>query len=84
MDPTFALTSVSLAALAASLPRLHRRLMLSRAKHRSLAGHSRLAKRIAGLIPGYAYDEQRFFAADDAPPDVVGAPREGLERRCAR
>ena len=83
MDPTFALTSVSLAALAASLPRLHRRLMLSRAKHRSLAGHSRLAKRIAGLIPGYAYDEQRFFAADDAPPDVVGARREGFERLCA-
>ena len=52
MDPTFALTSVSLAALAASLPRLHRRLMLSRAKHRSLAGHSRLAKRIAGLTDG--------------------------------
>ena len=35
------------------------RLRLSRAKHRSLAGHARIAKRIASLIPGYAYGVER-------------------------
>jgi glutamate-1-semialdehyde 2,1-aminomutase len=30
---------------------------LSRAKHRSMAGHSRIARRIAALIPHYEYDE---------------------------
>lgn len=44
---------------------------LSRAKHRSLAGHSRMAKRIARLIPFYEYDEFRFFRADDAPESIV-------------
>jgi glutamate-1-semialdehyde 2,1-aminomutase len=29
-----------------------------------------MAKRVAALVPGYAYDEARFFGADDAPPEV--------------
>ena len=53
MDETFALYTAGLGALALTLPRLKRRLELSRAKHPSLAGHSRLAKRIARLIPFY-------------------------------
>ncbi|MGH8231970.1 MAG: aminotransferase class III-fold pyridoxal phosphate-dependent enzyme [Steroidobacteraceae bacterium] len=52
------------------------RLTLSRAKHRSLSGHARLARRIAALVPFYDYDEQRFFRADDAPPEI------GERRRC--
>ncbi len=63
------------AALSLALPRLHRRLQLSRAKHRSLAGHSRMAKRVAGLLPGYAYDEVRFFGADGAPPELQARRR---------
>ena len=51
------------------------RLQLSRAKHRSLAGHSRMAKRIAGLVPNYAFDREAFFRADDAP-DAIAAQRE--------
>ncbi len=51
--PLYALGAALLAGL---IPKVRRRLQLSRAKHRSLAGHSRMAKRIAGLIPGYAYD----------------------------
>ena len=43
------------------------RLALSRAKHRSLAGHARLARRMAALMPYYEYDQARFFSADDAP-----------------
>jgi glutamate-1-semialdehyde 2,1-aminomutase len=58
------------AAAALSLPAVLARLELSRAKHPSLAGHARIAKRIAGLVPGYAYDEDSFFRADDAPAEV--------------
>jgi glutamate-1-semialdehyde 2,1-aminomutase len=47
------------------------RLALSRAKHGSLGGHVRMAKRIAGLIPFYAYDEDRFFRADGAPGQIA-------------
>lgn len=70
----------ALVAAAALLPRLRARLMLSRAKHRSLAGHSRLAKRIARLIPGYGYGEERFFDIDGAGPDVAALRRAGFER----
>ncbi len=59
------------------------RARLSRAKHPSLTGHVRLAKRIAGLIPFYDYDEARFFAADDAPPKVAAQRRAGFERLAA-
>jgi hypothetical protein len=59
----------------APLPRARRRLQLSRAKHRSLAGHSRIAKRVAALIPGYAYDEARFFAPTTRRPIAGAAPR---------
>ncbi len=80
MEETFALSAVALGLLAWSLPAAHRRLQLSRAKHRSLAGHARIAKRVAGLIPGYAYDEARFFAADGAPDDVITLRRAGFRR----
>ena len=50
-------TAVAAAAAAAALvPRVRRRLELSRAKHPSLTGHSRMAKRVASLVPGYDYD----------------------------
>lgn len=74
-----ALTALSLGVLAL-LPAAKRRLELSRAKHRSLAGHSRMAKRIAALIPGYAYDEARFFASDGAPAGVAQQREAGFHR----
>ena len=80
MNQTFALSALALAALSLLLPRGVRRLELSQAKHRSLTGHSRMAKRVAALIPGYAYNEERFFASDDAPPEVVQRRRGGFER----
>lgn len=83
MDETFALSALALGALAWTLPRAKRRLELSRAKHRSLAGHSRMAKRIASLIPGYAYDEERFFGSDGAPAEVQALRRAAFRRLCA-
>ncbi|HEX7690614.1 MAG TPA: aminotransferase class III-fold pyridoxal phosphate-dependent enzyme [Burkholderiaceae bacterium] len=83
MDTTFALSAVMLGLLAWTLPRAKRRLELSRAKHASLAGHSRMAKRVAALLPGYAYDEARFFGSDDAPAEVVARRRAGFSRLAA-
>lgn len=74
MDSLFNETMLGLMAVAAGaavLPKIRARLTLSRAKHRSLAGHSRMAKRIARLIPFYEYDEYGFFRADDAPESVA-------------
>lgn len=83
MDDTLALSALALGALAWTLPRLKRRLELSRAKHRSLAGHARIAKRIAALVPGYAYDEARFFGSDGAPAEVLAQRRAGFVRLAA-
>ncbi len=83
MEQTFALTATALAALALILPRAKRRLELSLAKHRSLAGHSRMAKRVARLLPGYAYDEAEFFNSDGAPVEAVARRRAGLKRLSA-
>jgi len=51
------------------------RILLSLAKHRSLAGHARLARLFVRLVPHYEYDETQFFSADDAPPEVAGRRR---------
>jgi glutamate-1-semialdehyde 2,1-aminomutase len=80
---TLSALALALAGLSWAMPRAGRRLDLSRAKHRSLAGHSRVAKRVAALIPGYAYDESRFFKSDGAPADVVQRRRIGFARLAA-
>ncbi len=71
-----------LVALAAALALrwLQRRIELSRAKHRSLAGHQRLSRWIARRLPHYEYDEATFFRADGAPDDVAAARRAGFDR----
>lgn len=56
------------------------RLRLSRAKHRSLAGHVRMAKRLAGQLPFYAYGEDRFFRADGCDDDVAERRAAGFRR----
>ena len=68
-------TWISLGVLAALAPSLHRRIQLSRAKHRSLAGHSRMAKRLARWLPGYSFDEAEFFGCDGAPSDIQAQRR---------
>ena len=70
-------------AVTSVVPGLKKRLQLSRAKHRSLAGHSRMAKRISRLIPFYDYDETRFFAADDAPSEIVLKRKKALDKLSA-
>ena len=58
-------------AIALSLPYLNRRLELSRAKHPSLTGHSRMAKRVVSFLPGYEFSESQFFSSDGAPEAVA-------------
>lgn len=80
MDETLAFWALGGAAFAATLPRLIRRLELSRAKHPSLTGHSRMAKRVASWLPGYAYGEERFFNSDGAPAEVAAQRRHALQQ----
>jgi glutamate-1-semialdehyde 2,1-aminomutase len=60
------------------------RLLLSRAKHRSLHGHPRLALKLAQWVPAYAYPERSFFTTDSAPPAIEKKRREGFERLANR
>jgi glutamate-1-semialdehyde 2,1-aminomutase len=59
------------------------RLQLSRAKHRSLAGHSKWSRRLSRIIPFYEYGEAEFFNSDDAPAEVAAKRREGFLRLAA-
>ena len=65
------------------LRKVQLRLMLSRAKHPSLAGHARLARLVSRLIPYYEYDDTQFFSADDAPAEVVATRRAAFTQLAA-
>jgi glutamate-1-semialdehyde 2,1-aminomutase len=80
---TLALYGMGALALGPALLKLKARLELSRAKHPSLRGHSRIARRIAALLPFYEYDEEGFFRSDDAPEEIVARRRAGFMRLAA-
>lgn len=65
---------------AVTLAKGYKRLALSRAKHRSLGGHVRMAKRVAGQIPAFAHDDAAFFAVDSANLSVAARRQAGFER----
>ena len=67
-------------SVAASAGGLRARLQLSKAKHRSLAGHPRIARFVGSLVPYYQYDEARFFSADAAPEAVIAQRRADFAR----
>ena len=56
------------------------RLQLSKAKHPSLAGHSRMAKRVARLIPFYSFHQDSFFKVDRAPDNIASLREAGFMR----
>lgn len=73
------LLSVSAAPVVAWLVwRLYGRILLSLAKYPSLAGHPRMARRLARLLPRYEFDDARFFRADGAPERVEQHRRDGF------
>jgi glutamate-1-semialdehyde 2,1-aminomutase len=75
-----ALYGIGGVTLAGTVTRLRQRFDLSKAKHGSLAGHARIARRLAALIPFYEYDETRFFCSDGAPAEVAARRQRGFER----
>jgi len=74
------LAGLGVMALPALVLKAKRRLELSKGKHPSLAGHSKMSRRVARLLPFYEYDETGFFCSDDAPPEVVASRRAGFFR----
>ena len=78
--PTLTYLVMGAAALGAPAAMLRSRLQLSRAKHPSLAGHARIARRVAALVPFYQYEDTRFFSADGAPDEIVEQRRVDFHR----
>ena len=75
---------LAVAAVLAVLQRkLLHRLQLSAAKHRSLAGHARLSRRVAAFVPFYEYGADRFFRVDGAPDAVAARRHAGFMRLAA-
>ena len=80
-SPTLILSlSTAATAAAAAFPKLTARVALSRAKHRSLTGHSKMSRAIARLIPHYEFDIDGFFCSDGAPAEVAAQRQDGFFR----
>lgn len=71
-------------ALILGLRKVKNRVELSLAKHRSLTGHPRNARRLAALLPNYSYDEAHIFGVDDAPEDVISRRKNAFENLLAQ
>src|SRR6202163_2059125 len=74
MDSSLPILSLAAGAVSVSAavgPKVRARLALSRAKHRSLGGHSKMSRRVARLIPFYEFDINDFFRSDGAPAAVA-------------
>ncbi len=69
--PILSLSAAAVAGAAAVFPKVKARLALSRAKHRSLTGHSKMSRRVARLIPFYEFSVDDFFRSDGAPPEIA-------------
>jgi glutamate-1-semialdehyde 2,1-aminomutase len=78
--PILSLAAGAVAATAVIAPKLKARIELSRAKHRSLAGHSIMSRRVARLIPHYEFDINDFFRSDGAPSEIATRRQDGFFR----
>src|SRR6187549_3165379 len=74
------LSAVAIAGAAVTFPKLQARLALSRAKHRSLTGHSKMSKMVAKLVPHYEFELDEFFRSDGAPADIALLRQDGFFR----
>src|SRR6201997_1007624 len=81
--PILSLAAGAVAVSAAVAPKVKARIELSRAKHRSLAGHSKMSRRAARLIPSYEFDINDFFKTDGAPNEVASKRQDGFFRLAA-
>src|SRR6195256_6268052 len=78
--PILSFAGAAVMATAAAYPKLRARLALSRAKHGSLTGHSKMSRRVARLIPFYEFDINDFFRSDGAPAEVATLRQDGFFR----
>jgi glutamate-1-semialdehyde 2,1-aminomutase len=79
-SPVLILGVAATAAAAAVSPKLLARLALSRAKHRSLTGHSKMSRAVARLIPFYEFDIDDFFRSDGAAAAIGIQRQDGFFR----
>jgi glutamate-1-semialdehyde 2,1-aminomutase len=80
MDSQLSILSLAVVATAAVAPKVKARLALSRAKHRSFGGHSKMSRMVARLIPFYEFDNNDFFRSDGAPAEVATQRNDGFFR----
>src|SRR6266849_6983847 len=78
--PILSFAGAAVMATAVAYPKLRARLALSRAKHGSLTGHSKMSRRVARLIPFYEFDINDFFRSDGAPAEVATQRQDGFFR----
>jgi len=83
MNTQTILFAVAAAMVALLWAPVRQRLALSRAKHRSMAGHARIGRWLSTLIPFYDYDEAQFFGADGAPDSIAQQRRDGFSNLAA-
>src|SRR5438552_5485032 len=76
--PVLSLAAGAVAATVAVAPKVKARLALSRAKHRSLSGHSKMSRMVARLVPFYEFDINDFFCSDGAPATVATKRQDGF------
>ena len=81
--PILALSAVAITGAATVFPKLHARLALSRAKHRSLTGHSKMSRLVARLVPFYEFGIDDFFRSDGAPAEVALRRQDGFFKLAA-
>jgi glutamate-1-semialdehyde 2,1-aminomutase len=76
--PILSLSAAAVAGAAVAFPKLKARLELSRAKHRSLAGHSKMSRRVARLLPFYEFSGDKYFCTDGAPPQIAAQRKDAF------
>jgi glutamate-1-semialdehyde 2,1-aminomutase len=81
--PILSLAAGAVAVTTVAAPKVKARLTLSRAKHRSLTGHSKMSRLMARLIPHYEFGIDEFFRSDGAPPDVATRRHDSFFRLAA-
>jgi glutamate-1-semialdehyde 2,1-aminomutase len=81
--PILALSAVAITGAATVFPKLNARLALSRAKHRSLTGHSKMSRLVARLVPFYEFGIDDFFRSDGAPAEVALRRQDGFFKLAA-
>jgi glutamate-1-semialdehyde 2,1-aminomutase len=79
-----ALYGASGAVLVWIAAKVKQRAELSLAKHPSLVGHPRSAKRIAGMLPRYHYADSEMLGVDGASSQIVALRRKAFDKLCAQ